>query len=153
MKSIYRKLANKKRNQRRRVWSEREEHSRLDESLSTIMEDLKIETKRKNTFLAAVKENEGRQPGPRTKMMLASHHKVDNWNVLKTRLVSARMRTVAASRNNITVGTQEFQILKRIGAGGFSRVFEVVKNPLLLGKLIYIFHPTPKFPYFAPKIG
>ena len=119
-------MANKKRNQRRRIWSEREEHSKLDESLSTIMEDLKIETKRKNTFLAAVKDNEGRKPGPRTKILLASHHKVDNWNVLKTRLVSARMRTVAVSKNNIKVGHQEFQILKKIGSGGFSRVFEVL---------------------------
>ena len=120
-------MANKKRNQRRRIWSESKERSQLDESLSTIMEDLQLETKRKNTFLAAVKESGGKKPGPRTKMMLASHHKVDNWNVLKTRLVSARMKSVAVSKNNIKVGPQEFQILRRIGAGGFSRVFEVVR--------------------------
>ena len=128
MKYIYRKLANKKRNQRRIIWSEREERSKLDETLSTIMEDMKIETRRKNTFLAAVKDNEGRKPGPRTKMMLASSHKVDNWNVLKTRLVSARMRSLAVANNNIKVGPQEFQILKRIGSGGFSRVFEVLQR-------------------------
>ena len=128
MKYIYRKLANKKRNQRRIIWSEREERSKLDETLSTIMEDMKIETKRKNTFLAAVKDNEGRKPGPRTKMMLASSHKVDNWNVLKTRLVSARMRSLAVANNSIKVGPQEFQILKRIGSGGFSRVFEVLQR-------------------------
>ena len=128
MKYIYRKLANKKRNQRRIIWSEREERSKLDETLSTIMEDMKIETRRKNTFLAAVKDNEGRKPGPRTKMMLASSHKVDNWNVLKTRLVSARMRSLAVANNSIKVGPQEFQILKRIGSGGFSRVFEVLQR-------------------------
>ena len=121
-------MANKKRNQRRIIWSEREERSKLDETLSTIMEDMKIETKRKNTFLAAVKDNEGRKPGPRTKMMLASSHKVDNWNVLKTRLVSARMRSLAVANNSIKVGPQEFQILKRIGSGGFSRVFEVLQR-------------------------
>ena len=119
-------MANTKRNQRRIIWSEREERSKLDETLSTIMEDLQIETKRKNAFLAAVKDSGGKKPGPRTKMMLAAHHKVDNWNVLKTRLVSARMKTVAVTKNNIKVGPQEFQILKRIGSGGFSRVFEVV---------------------------
>ena len=121
-------MANKKRNQRRIIWSEREERSKLDETLSTIMEDMKIETRRKNTFLAAVKDNEGRKPGPRTKMMLASSHKVDNWNVLKTRLVSARMRSLAVANNSIKVGPQEFQILKRIGSGGFSRVFEVLQR-------------------------
>ena len=127
-------MANKKRNQRRRIWSESKERSQLDESLSTIMEDLQLEAKRKNTFLAAVKESGGKKPGPRTKLMLASHHKVDNWNVLKTRLVSARMRSVAVSNNNIKVGPQEFQILRRIGAGGFSRVFEVGE-----GERYYIF--------------
>ena len=120
-------MANTKRNQRRRIWSECKERSQLDESLSTIMEDLQLQTKRKNTFLAAVKESGGKKPGPRTKMMLANHHKVDNWNVLKTRLVSARMKSVAVSNINIKVGPQEFQILRRIGAGGFSRVFEVVR--------------------------
>ena len=116
-------MANTKRNQRRRIWSEREESSRLDETLSTIMEDLQLETKRKNTFLAAVKESGGKKPGPRTKMMLASHHKVDNWNVLKTRLVSARMRSL--TNCVISVASQEFRILNRLGSGGFSRVYEV----------------------------
>ena len=134
MKRIYRKLANRRRNQRRRIWSEREKYSELDETLSTIMEDLQIESKRKNAFLAAVKESGGKKPGPRTKLMLGAHHKIDNWNVLKTRLVSARMRSVADSNNNIKVGTQEFQILKRIGSGGFSRVFEVGE-----GERYYIF--------------
>ena len=119
-------MANTKRNQRRRIWSEREKYSKLDETLSTIMEDLQIESKRKNAFLAAVKESGGKKPGPRTKLMLGAHHKIDNWNVLKTRLVSARMRTIAVSKNNIKVGHQEFQILKKIGSGGFSRVFEVL---------------------------
>ena len=128
-------MANTKRNQRRIIWSEREESSKLDETLSTVMEDMKIETKRKNTFLAAVKDNGGRKPGPRTKMMLAKHHKVDNWNVLKTRLVSARMRTVAVTNNSIKVGLQEFQIVKRIGSGGFSRVFEVVREEKSISKL------------------
>ena len=128
-------MANTKRNQRRRIWSEREESSKLDETLSTLMEDMKIETKRKSTFLAAVKENEGRKPGPRTKMMLASHHRIDNWNVLKTRLVSARMRSVAMTNTSIKVGPQEFQILKRIGSGGFSRVFEVVRVEKSISKL------------------
>ena len=64
---IYRKLANKIRNERRTTWLERETESRLDRSLASMMEGLKIQANRKKHFLAAVKENEGRKPGPRTK--------------------------------------------------------------------------------------
>ena len=72
--------------------------------------------------------------------MMQTYHKVDNWNILKTRLVSARMKVkyhliMMLSQTFVTVQTsimafivvanQEFQIMNKIGAGGFSRVYEV----------------------------
>ena len=58
--------------------------------------------------------------------MLKAHNKVDHWNVLKTRLVSTRMK--ATNMAFLTVATLEFRILNKIGAGGFSRVYEVHLN-------------------------
>ena len=41
-----------------------------------------------NSFL----ENGGKKTGPRTKILYQTCNKVDSWNTLKTRLVSARMK-------------------------------------------------------------
>ena len=41
-----------------------------------------------NSFL----ENGGKKSGPRTKILYQTCNKVDSWNTLKTRLVSARMK-------------------------------------------------------------
>ena len=41
-----------------------------------MMEDLKIQSNRKKHFLAAVRENEGRKPGPRTKGRLQFIYKL-----------------------------------------------------------------------------
>ena len=37
-------------------------------------------------------ENRGQHLGMRTKVIFQGYNKIDNWNVLKTRLVSSRMK-------------------------------------------------------------
>lgn len=76
------------------------------------MVDMSVTTSRKQTFMAAVKgdslqqkhmyfmpityyafpDNDGRKLCPRTKIIVQTHHKIDSWNTLKTRLVSSRMK-------------------------------------------------------------
>ena len=89
-----RKLANKKRVKRKSRRLLVEDSVLWEEQLESedVEEDVIVAKNRKNTFLAAIKENYGQQFGMRTKIIFNNHHKIDNWNTLKTRLVSSRMR-------------------------------------------------------------
>ena len=110
---FHRKLANKKRVKRKRRRNVTEAILEWEYQIDPfkIWEDINILTNRKHAFLAALKgyilhsydiiynkvmflENEGIPLGVRTKIMMQTHHKVDNWNILKTRLVSARMKVI-----------------------------------------------------------
>ena len=108
---FHRKLANKKRIRRKRRRNVTEDILEWEYQIDPfkIWEDINILTNRKHAFLAALKgyfscllcefnttckflENDGAPLGVRTKVMMQTYHKVDNWNILKTRLVSARMK-------------------------------------------------------------
>ena len=40
----------------------------------------------------AFPDNNGKKLCPQTKIIVQTHHKIDSWNTLKTRLVSSRMK-------------------------------------------------------------
>ena len=60
--------------------------------------------------------------GLRTKAYGKSYKKLDSWNMLKLRLISAKMKNSLAS-HCMEIRGKEYTILRKLGEGGFSKVY------------------------------